>query len=201
MTPLSARRSSRGTPTGLNHCPRSEETRRRPGCQCGVGMKSRPLDARPRCGRDGCGAISAGSCLRGSDPLGERIGGGGSGPSSGGWVAFRSPAGLPRLERMYYVRASPSSLFRTNFLNCHFGVAGASEACRSHSLVDIAYTVPSHAENPPVLRRTPLWSPCEMRRREITVEASTGLQMVPNRHLRASVLDSVLAAGHGPKRG
>lgn len=151
-------------------------------------------------GEMAAGAISAGCVMRGSDPLGEdrrrRFG------SEERWLGrFSGPAGSPRLERMYYDRAFPSSLFRTNFLNCHFGVAGASEACRSHSLVDIAYTVPSHAVNPPVLRRTPLWSPCEMRRREITVEASTGLRMVPNRHSRASVLDPVLAAGHGPKHG
>jgi hypothetical protein len=182
MSPLSARRSSRGTSTGLNHCPGPEETRRRPGCQCGVGMKSRPLDARPRYGRDGCGTISAGSCLRGSDPLGERIGGGGSGTSSSGWVAFRSPAGSLRLERMYYGRVSPSSLFRTNFLNCHFGVAGASEAYRSYSQVDIAYIVPSHAENRLVSSRTPFSSRREISHGEAQVDVLIRPLIVPNRH-------------------
>jgi len=181
MPPLSARCSSRGAPTGLNHGPGPKETRRRPGCQCGVGMKSRPLDACPRYGRDDRGAVSAGSCVRGSDPLGERIGGG-SGPSSGGWVAFRSPAGSLRLERMYYDRASPSSPFRTNFLNSHFGVAGASEACRSYSLVAIANTVPSHAENPLVSSKTPFRSPCEILHGEVRVGASIRLLIVPNRH-------------------
>ena len=94
------------------------------------------------------GAISAGYVMRGSDPLGERIGGGDSNPSSGGWVAFRSPAGSPRLERMYYVFASSSRLFRTNFLIIPVGVAGADEACRSHSPSEIAYSVPTDAENP-----------------------------------------------------
>ena len=107
------------------------------------------------------GAVSAGYGLRGSDPLGERIGGGGSNPSSGGWVAFRSPAGSPRLERMYYDFASSSSLFRTNFLISRIGVAGTREVCRSHSPSEIAYIVPTDAENPIVLRRTPLWSPRE----------------------------------------
>jgi hypothetical protein len=101
-------------------------------------MKSRPLDACPGCGRDGRGAISAGYVMRGTDPLGERIGGGGSGPSSGGWVAFRSPAGSPRLERMYYSCASSSRHFRTNFLIPLVGVTGAGEACRSHSPCETA---------------------------------------------------------------
>ena len=69
---------------------------------------------------------------------GGGIGSGGSDPSSGGWVAFRVRRGPPCLERMYYDRASPSRLFRTDFLNCLSDVAGASEASRSHSPSDIA---------------------------------------------------------------
>jgi len=35
------------------------------------------------------GAISAGLIVRGSDPLGERTSGSGSGPASDGWVALQ----------------------------------------------------------------------------------------------------------------
>src|SRR5215212_2432128 len=93
------------------------------------------------------GATSAGYVMRGSDPLGERTGGGGSDPSSGGWVAFRSPAGSPRLERMYYEFASSSRLFRTNFLISFAGSAGTGKACRSHSPCEIAKTVPTNRKN------------------------------------------------------
>jgi hypothetical protein len=110
-------------------------------------MKSRPLDACPGAGKTAAGTISAGYVMRGSDPLGERIGGGGSGPSSGGWVAFRSPAGSPRLERMYYDFASPSRLFRTNFLISFAGIAGTGKACRSHSPSEIAKIVPTKRKN------------------------------------------------------
>src|SRR5215211_9430347 len=108
-----------------------------------VGMKSRPLDACPGCGRDGRGAISAGRCVRGSFSLqGEdrrrRFG------TEQRWLGrFSDPRGSSCLERMYYDRASSSSLFRTNFLNCLSGVAGDSEAHRSHSRDDTAYTVPT----------------------------------------------------------
>src|SRR5829696_8450385 len=64
----------------------------------------------------------------GAYPLEERIGSGGSDPSSGGWVAFRVRRGPPCLERMYYNRASPSRHFRTHFLNCPSSVPDASEA-------------------------------------------------------------------------
>jgi len=49
---------------------------------------------------------------------------------------------------MYYVFASSSRLFRTNFLIIPVGVAGAGEAGRSHSPSEIAYSVPTDAENP-----------------------------------------------------
>ena len=83
-------------------------------------------------GEMAAGAISAGFVMRGSDPLGEdrrrRFG------SEERWLGrFSGPAGSPRLERMYYDRAFPSSLFRTNFLISLVGVAGAGLASRSHS--------------------------------------------------------------------
>ena len=49
------------------------------------GRSARDLGA----GEMATGAISAGFVMRGSDPLGERIGNGGSDPRSDGWVAFR----------------------------------------------------------------------------------------------------------------
>ena len=88
-------------------------------------------------GEMAAGAISAGFVMRGSDPLGEdrrrRFG------SEERWLGrFSGPAGSPRLERMYYDRAFPSSLFRTNFLISLVGVAGAGLASRSHSPSEIA---------------------------------------------------------------
>jgi hypothetical protein len=109
----------------LNHYPG-------PGNAPATGLSMREIGMNPGrsarflgAGEMAAGALSAGIVMRGSGPLGERTGGGGSGPSSGGWVAFRSPAGSPRLERMYYDCALSSRLFRTNFLNSLFGAAGA----------------------------------------------------------------------------
>jgi hypothetical protein len=125
----------------LNRYPESGETRRRPVCRAGIGMNP-GHSARILGAGNGRGAISAGFVRRGSHPLGERIGSGGSDLISGGWVAFRIRRGPPCLERMYYDRASASRLFRTNFLNWPSGVADASEAGRSHSPSDIAQIVP-----------------------------------------------------------
>jgi hypothetical protein len=98
-----------------------------------IGMKSRSLGACSRCGRVGCGGHLSGATFAGFTSSGERIGSGGFGPGSGGWVASRVRRGSPCLERMYYDFASSSSLFRTNFLISQIGVAGAGEAGRSHS--------------------------------------------------------------------
>jgi hypothetical protein len=119
--------------------------------------------------------------MRGSDPLGERIGGGGSGPSSGGWVAFRSPAGPPRLERMYYDFASPSRLFRTNFLISFAGIAGTGKACRSQE------------KKPIVSGRTQLQHLCEMLYQELRAGALLGLRIVSHRHFRIRMLGTGLA--------
>ena len=131
--------------------------------------------------------------MRGSDPLGERIGGGGSGPISGGWVAFRSPAGSPRLERMYYDFASTSRLFRTNFLISFAGIAGTGKACRSHSPSEIAKIVPTKRKKPIVSRRTQLQHPCEMLYQELRASALLGLRIVSHRHFRIRMLGTGLA--------
>ena len=131
---------------------------------------------------NGRGAIPAGFVKRGSHPLGERTGSGGSDLISGGWVAFRIRRGPPCLERMYYDRASASRLFRTHFLNCPSGVADASEAGRSHSPSDIAQIVPIDGEIPYLSTKTPPWSPCEIVYQEIRVDPLIGLLIVPSRH-------------------
>ena len=130
------------------------------------------------------GTISAGYVMRGSDPLGERTGGGGSDPSSDGWVAFRSPAGSPRLERMYYSFASSSRLFRTNFLISFAGSAGTEKPCRSHSRSGIAYIVPTGAENPIFSARMPFKNQRRMVYHEIRREAPIGFWILPERHQR-----------------
>jgi hypothetical protein len=147
-----------------------------------IGMNSRPLGACSRCGGGGRGGHLSGAIGAGFVSSGERMSSGGSGPSSGGWVAFRVRRGSPCLERMYYNRASPSSLFRTNFLILASGVAGADEAGRSHSTGDTATTVPTHAGNPTASRRTLFGDPREMFYLEIRVEAAVGLATVPERH-------------------
>src|SRR5215208_7850744 len=79
------------------------------------------------------------------------------------WLGRLSdPRGSPHLERMYYERASPSSLFRTNFLNRLSGVAGVRQASRSQSRVDTAYTVPTDAETQVISITTRFAEPCEM---------------------------------------
>jgi hypothetical protein len=110
--------------------------------------ESRSLDACPQCGRDDCGShLSGVDCAgfgsSGGEDRRRRFG------SEQRWLSrFSGPAGSPRLERMYYDRASPSSLFRTNFLIPLSCVAGAGTACRSHSPSDTAKIVPTDAENP-----------------------------------------------------
>ena len=141
-------------------------------------MNSRPLGACPRCGGVGRGGHLSGAMCAGFASSGERIGVGGSGPSSGGWVAYRVRRGSPCLERMYYDGASSSSLFRTNFLISHIGVAGAGEASRSHSPRDIASIVPTNAENPIASCRTWFRDPREMVYLEIRKGARTGLAIV-----------------------
>ena len=57
--------------------------------------------------------------------LGEGSGADGAGPVGGGWVASRrSRRGPPCLERMYYLGASLSSGFRTDFLIRSAAIAG-----------------------------------------------------------------------------
>ena len=127
-----------------------------------IGMNSRSLGACSRCGRGGRGGHLSGAMCAGFVSSGERMSSGESGPSSGGWVAFRVRRGSPCLERMYYDSASSSSLFRTNFLVSRIGVAGAAEASRSHSPGDIAKIVPTGEENAVPKRRTPFGSPREV---------------------------------------
>jgi hypothetical protein len=150
--------------------------------------ESRPLSACPGCGRDGrgshlSGVRCAGFGSSGGEDQRQRIG------SGERWLGRSSvPAGPPCLERMYYDRASPSSLFRTNFLVSLFGIAGAGTACRSHSASDTAKIVPTDAENPIPRRRTLFGSLSEILYHGIRRDASAVKPLVPHRHQRIRVL-------------
>ena len=63
--------------------------------------------------------ISAGAVVRGfGSSAGEEREWAMCGTEDGGWVVCRFHRGSPHLERMYYLRASLSREFRTNFRNC-----------------------------------------------------------------------------------
>src|SRR5215213_9376211 len=101
---------------------------------------------------------------------------------------------------MYYERASSSSLFRTHFLNCLSGVAGASEACRSHSRIDIAKIVPSDAKilSAHVKRRSGTYVRCSIQRYEWSQELDwESCRKVTYRSLQ---LNHCPGAGHGEER-
>jgi hypothetical protein len=87
--PLAANSNSRHIRQELNRYPGS-------GDAPATGLSMRVIGMNPgrsarflAAGEIATGAISAGFLMRGSDPLGERISNGGSGPRSDGWVAFR----------------------------------------------------------------------------------------------------------------